>query len=1242
MLMVTAWTRLARAKGPSEADRGIVINEIHSNPDDEMELVEFVELYNAGDATVELAGWYFDDGLTYTFAPGTILPAGAYLIVCENPDHVHDKWGTARVALPADRVLGPYAGRLSNDGERLVLCNAAGQVVDDVEYGLGFPWPTVGDPTEGQTPGTGASMQRVNPSFDGNLPLSWRSALPTPLRDNSEVRSQNMHPFVREVEHAPQQPLSNEEMVVTARVSDADGVVGVSIEYQVVLPGHYIPGRVAPTGNLPGWTPAFMLDDGVGPDRVAGDEIYTARLPAQPHRALVRYRVQAMDNFGAATIAPYADDSALNFAYFVYDGVPDYEGFSSEMLQRLPVYHLLTRAEDMYVALGYDGLNQIPQHDYAAGGPNPDRFDYKWYGTFVYDGVVYDNIRYRLRGANGRYLGGNTKRSMRFRFNRGHYFQAKDANGKPYPTKWRTLTTAKGFDNRETLTYALNEHVNFFLYNKMGMPAPYSHYFHFRVIDAAEEAPDPWHGDFWGLGFAQETYDSRFLEAHELEKGNLYKLINSTGDAKRQQRYQAAGAVMDGSDHDNIQYRVNGSSTTDFIRAHVRLDKWYAYHALAQAIRHYDYWPTANKNAAWYFEPMYTPENSYLGLMWTLPWDTDASWGPTWNNGEDVVYDGIFHGGDSTRGELRIDYYNAVREVRDLLWQPDQIKGLLAEMAAPIAEFVEADRVRWLDAPVDAGNYDDLGGAGKYGLDALVEDMTNFAFKGGNWLGGDVGPGGRAAFLDELADGDEGRFIPDRPSITYLGDPGYPANGLRFQTSAFSDPQGSGSFGAMKWRLAEVSPSAWVIPSSDQAGSVLIPDGSTWRCFKGTAEPSIALDAWREPAFDDSAWATGQAAFGYGENFIITQLDDMRGSYSTVYLRRSFEVANLADLDTLLLELRYDDGIIVWINGQLACQENVASSELPHDAVAESAIENTAFVSRVLSDPTAYLVEGTNVIAVQVVNASVSGSSDCFVDVRLTARAGSIGGGTPSEGPLVGNGTFEIETLWESQPLSQFDEAVSIPASVVAAGRTYRVRCRMQDTTGRWSHWSDPIQFEVGTPQSTGLLAGLRISELMYNPAAAPDGVGLDNEDFEFIELKNIGEDTLDLSHVSFVEGVTFDFRAGAILTLNPGQFVLAVRNAEAFELRYGAQTAARIAGQYEGKLANEGESIKLVDFWAGTIAEFEYRDDDDWPASADGAGHSLVPLDSALADEPTGSLNDAANWRASVDVGGSPGRDDI
>ena len=64
-------------------------------------------------------------------------------------------WGGSGIP---DRVSSSGRTRAgwSNDGERVVLCDAAGAVVDEVEYQLGFPWPTVGDPVSDDPAGHGA------------------------------------------------------------------------------------------------------------------------------------------------------------------------------------------------------------------------------------------------------------------------------------------------------------------------------------------------------------------------------------------------------------------------------------------------------------------------------------------------------------------------------------------------------------------------------------------------------------------------------------------------------------------------------------------------------------------------------------------------------------------------------------------------------------------------------------------------------------------------------------------------------------------------------------------------------------------------------------------------------------------------------------------------------------------------------------------------------------------------------
>ena len=105
----------------------------------------------------------------------------------------------------------------------------------------------------------------------------------------------------------------------------------------------------------------------------------------------------------------------------------------------------------------------------------------------------------------------------------------------------------------------------------------------------------------------------------------------------------------------------------------------------------------------------------------------------------------------------------------------------------------------------------------KTSLAAYVAGMKDFAFdannNGSTWPGADVGVGGRAAFMDaKQAENGEGGQIPSTPVIAYTGPGDDPVNALTFTTSAFADPQGANSFGAVQWRMAEVNTSAIFTP----------------------------------------------------------------------------------------------------------------------------------------------------------------------------------------------------------------------------------------------------------------------------------------------------------------------------------------------------------------------------------------------------------------------------------------------
>ncbi|MBN1674284.1 MAG: lamin tail domain-containing protein [Kiritimatiellae bacterium] len=165
----------------------------------------------------------------------------------------------------------------------------------------------------------------------------------------------------------------------------------------------------------------------------------------------------------------------------------------------------------------------------------------------------------------------------------------------------------------------------------------------------------------------------------------------------------------------------------------------------------------------------------------------------------------------------------------------------------------------------------------------------------------------------------------------------------------------------------------------------LVARSSTWRYSKGTAEASDPRSEWREYDFEDSAWIKGQGPLGYGETSIATTFTDMQGRYSTFFLRRTFTVAGVDADSHLFANVDYDDGFVVWINGERVLEENGPDNEPLHDSLASGDHESGIFEEYELPDPDDYLDLGENVVAVQVFNSGLD-SSDCKFDIELILK----------------------------------------------------------------------------------------------------------------------------------------------------------------------------------------------------------------------------------------------------------------
>jgi hypothetical protein len=201
--------------------------------------------------------------------------------------------------------------------------------------------------------------------------------------------------------------------------------------------------------------------------------------------------------------------------------------------------------------------------------------------------------------------------------------------------------------------------------------------------------------------------------------------------------------------------------------------------------------------------------------------------------------------------------------------------------------------------------------------------------------------------------------------------------------------------------------------------------------------------------------------------------------------------------------------------------------------------------------------------------------------------------------------------------------AGSVYSGAVTLNESRHVKARVFDDPN-WSALNEVV-FAVGP-----VADNLRITEIMYHPKDANDP---NDPNTEYIELKNIGPNTINLNLVSFTDGIDFTF--GPVSLAN-GQHVVVVKNESAFMSRYPG-FGGTIAGEYTGSLNNGGEGIGLDDAVGQVIHEFEYKDG--WRSITDGNGFSLTIIDATAGD--VNSWCEQDSWRASVYVGGSPGADD-
>lgn len=1246
--LVSRAVALALGCIPTLLPAAVIINEINYAPSGSDNPAEFVELRNTGAAAVSLAGWQFDAGVTYTFPAGATIAANGYLVVSGAPAKFVARWGFT--------PLGPWTGKLSNEGEQLRLRDAAGTTVDSVTYGIGFPWPTAAR-------GDGSSMELINPTVDRNLGGSWRSSGQPAGSSESQV-------FV------PPRDVSWRYRKGTSEASNpvsAWRAVGFN-EDATWLTGQTSVGYGDSDDNT-------VLSD---MSRAYSSVFLRRKFPIQagqkPSALTIRARVDdgCIVWINGVEVARFHVSSSLSPAYnsFASDHEADLSAFESVTVTGADAY--LVEGTNVVAVQAFN--SSLSSNDFSidvsveaarsssATSPTPGAVNSC--SSAAAPPAIRQVVHTPVQPVAGQTVlvtakitdpSGVSAAALRYQpVDPGAYIAKGDAL---FATTWTsapmyddgTHGDAAAGDGIYSATLPATAQTNRRLVryriaatNAGGLSAevPYADdaspnfaYFVYNGVPAWSGAFTP--GSTAAVSFPGSLQTS--LPTYQLI-AKAADVIDSQYDSSYNGQRFLGTLVYNGVVYDHVQFNNRGEAST-YVSGK---NKWRIHFNTAHDLPAIDNWGKPypetwnelNLNACaspWcavhrgmsgveeavslrFYELLGVPSPRSNFLHFRVIDDANEA-GATQFQGGDP--DGV-NGGDlwglylavetpdgsflDSRGLEDGNSYKIEGGVGDLKHQGDDQPTNGSDWSAFLSASKATQTEAWWRANLNLAAY--------------------YNFAAGNRLLGnvDVRPGYNHYFYHAP----DGRWtvIPWDVDMMFIA---------KTHQAGYIDQNNSLNVAALRIeyqnRAREVVDlmTADAGPSGGQVGQ-LIDEYAKLVAPTGISPNWTQLDAamWNQNPRTTSS--SGDAQVNHRGKFYAKTYTDSRMGGNWV---RTLATADFAGSMNYLLGYATDTfpAGSAWAvnNGD---QRGYGARYLASEA-ADAAIPARPVAT--------YLGASTHPIDDLRFSASAYAGSNAYAATQW--RAGEISApGVPlydSTKPRV----YEVTDVWRSAELTS-NAAVTIPPGAMLVGHTYRVRVRHKDATGRWSRWSEALQFVTETARAAIAPTDLAISEIMYNPpalSAAETAAGYtDKQLFEYIQLLNISARPLNLEGMAFTVGIGFTFPAG--VTLAPGERILLVKNAAAFSLRYG--NAGRVAGEYTGNLDNAGEQVTLA-YLGQNVQDFAYSDGshpltgqtvDPWPTAADGNGSSLVLMNPTLA--PVEAL--ASNWRASIRKAGSPGQADL
>ncbi len=167
--------------------------------------------------------------------------------------------------------------------------------------------------------------------------------------------------------------------------------------------------------------------------------------------------------------------------------------------------------------------------------------------------------------------------------------------------------------------------------------------------------------------------------------------------------------------------------------------------------------------------------------------------------------------------------------------------------------------------------------------------------------------------------------------------------------------------------------------------TTIIASGSLWKYFDKGANLGTA---WYGTSYSDAAWASGNAQLGYGDGDESTTVKygaSTASRYITTYFRKTIAAFNDAQYSSYTLNVKRDDGVIMYVNGVEKFRNNMPAGTVAYNTLASTTCTDDGNTWQTISLPAGLLINGNNIIAAEI-HQCYPNNSDISFDLELKAN----------------------------------------------------------------------------------------------------------------------------------------------------------------------------------------------------------------------------------------------------------------